>query len=182
MIPQGSAPTEVEPAPDPEVMKRGRGLTPGEIALLTPIFGNAIDYARVKVYGKKWAFFQGSNVAMTPNGKVYFPAESGYYRADFSRASASMQALFVHEMTHVWQHQLGVNVMWKGFVLHVLSGQNPYAYTLDAARSLTGYNIEQQASIVEDLFVLRKFPQYAADAGITGLRADYEKIVGPIKR
>lgn len=182
MIPQGSAPSAVEPAPDPLVMQRGRGLTPGEIALLTPIFGNAIDYARVKIYGKKWAFFQGDNVAMSPNGKVYFPSNSGYYRADFSRASASMQALFVHEMTHVWQHQQGVNVKWKGFLLHVLSGSNPYEYSLDTGRPLSSYNIEQQASIVEDLFVLRKFPQYAADAGITGSRADYEKVVGPIKR
>lgn len=182
MIPQGSAPSAIEPAPDPEVMKRGRGLTEGELALLKPIFGDSIDYGKVKLYGKKWAFFQGKNVAMSPNGKVYFPSESGYYRADFSRASASMQALFVHEMTHVWQHQRGVNVVWKGFVLHVLSGADPYKYALETRRALSSYNIEQQASIVEDLFVLRKFPQYAADVGITSSRADYEKVVGPIKR
>jgi|GEM_PF-4982635 len=44
-------------------------LTTNEIAEAKKAYGDKIkDYGAVRVYRKKWAFFQGEHVAMTPNG------------------------------------------------------------------------------------------------------------------
>ena len=38
----------------------GRKLTSGETNLAKEMFGNSIDYTKVHIYDKKWAFFFGS--------------------------------------------------------------------------------------------------------------------------
>jgi hypothetical protein len=55
-----------------------RALTPGEIALCRSVFGDAIDYAKVRLIKGKWWPFQPRNAAMAPNGRIYFhPAAGG---------------------------------------------------------------------------------------------------------
>ena len=49
-----------------------RPLTPGEEALARGVFGDAIDYAPVRLSRRKWVFFQPRNVAMTPCGAMHF--------------------------------------------------------------------------------------------------------------
>ncbi|WP_411752673.1 hypothetical protein [Serratia sp. (in: enterobacteria)] len=63
-----------------------------------------------------------------------------------------MQHLFIHEMSHVWQHQKGMWVRTRGLFSWAVS----YKYKLDKLR-LNYYGMEQQASIIADYFYLKKF-------------------------
>ena len=125
----------------------GRPLTPGERALVTAMFGRSLNPELVRIHRAKWFWFQPRNVAMAPDGHIWFHPEGGLWRADFSKAAARLQALFVHELTHVWQHQRG---------LCLLVRRHPfcrYSYRIAPGRRLTDYGIEQQAMIVEHLFM-----------------------------
>ena len=129
-----------------------RPLTPGEIALCTPIFNQSIDYSRVKIHnGEYWWFFglQDCHTAVTPNGEIFFPPK--IYQDDFSLLAGSDQAFFVHEMVHVWQYQLGYGVKSRR-----IQFWNPptYNYTLDPANSLAHYNMEAQGNLLADYFAL----------------------------
>jgi hypothetical protein len=124
-------------------------LTPGEIALARSVFGEAIDYARVRVRRRKWFPFQPRKIAMAPNGSIHFHPESPSYCDDFSTAGLGSQGFFIHEMTHVWQHQSGLFLPLRR---HPFSR---YEYRLVAGRPLTHYGIEQQAEIVRHAFLLR---------------------------
>ena len=42
---------------------------------------------------------------MAPNGNIYFPEKHPFYTNDFSLAGIWGKALFIHEMTHVFQFQ-----------------------------------------------------------------------------
>ena len=88
-------------------MKGARPLTPGEIALARTMFGNAINYDRVRIVRRKWWFFQPKGVVMAPTGNIHFHPDSDLYRDDFATSPVSLQGLFVHEMTHVWQAHKG---------------------------------------------------------------------------
>lgn len=93
-----------------------RPLTIGEIALARSVFDNGIRYSDVKVHNGSYLPFnmQSKNVAMTPNGEMYF--REPYYRDDFSTEDLSFKHWFIHEMVHVIQHQIGMNVRTRGLV------------------------------------------------------------------
>jgi hypothetical protein len=136
-----------------------RQLTQGEMKLVRSVFGDSINLPRVKVHDDKYIFFQPDNSGMTPNGEIYV---HGAYSADYASADPDLQAFFVHEMVHVWQHQTGVlNVGVIGSAIVEMIGQlgdygSVYPYVLDGSKDLTDYGLEQQASIVEDYFRLTK--------------------------
>lgn len=135
-----------------------RALTVGEINMARSVFASSIDYTDVYIHNDEFLPFglQNDNTVMTPNGEIYFP--KGLYRDDFSSLSpqdANLRHLFIHEMVHVWQHQLGYSVMIKGALLHPwckLTGCDPYNYVLDSSKTLSDYNMEQQADIIADYF------------------------------
>lgn len=125
-----------------------RKLTTGEIALARTVFGNRIDYEKVKIHHGSYLPFglQNEHTAMTPNGEIYFRKE---YRADFSQSTDDLQHMFIHEMSHVWQRTKGMNVIGRGLVSWMVS----YRYTLDG-RLVSEYPMEQQAQIIADNFTL----------------------------
>ena len=127
-----------------------RKLTAGEVALAWTVFGNRIDYEKVKIHHGSYLPFglQGENGAMTPNGELYF--RTTLYREDFSQTLDDLQHLFIHEMSHAWQRARGMNVISRGLV----SGWVSYRYTLDG-RPLSDYPMEQQAQIIADHFTLQ---------------------------
>ena len=86
-------------------MTRGRPLTPGEVELARSVFGDAVDYGRVRLVKGKWWPFQPRNSAMAPMGNIYFHPEGGAWSDDFAQESLRRQSFFIHEMTHVWQAQ-----------------------------------------------------------------------------
>ena len=127
-----------------------RALTDGEIALARTVFGGAIDYARVRIHRRKWAFFQPRHIVMAPLGHIHFHPEGARYREDFGAADIASQALFIHEMTHVWQHQSGLflplrRLPWAR-----------YDYCFTPGRPLARYGIEQQAMLVQHAFMMRR--------------------------
>ena len=115
--------------------------------LTRSVFGQAIDVGPVRVHARKWAFFQPRNVIMAPDGAIWFHPDGQLYRDDFAAAPLDAQGLFIHEMTHVWQHQRGIYLPLR---------RHPfcrYAYVLKPGWPLARYGLEQQAEIVHHGFI-----------------------------
>jgi type VI secretion system secreted protein VgrG len=132
-----------------------RALTAGEIAMAQMIFKDAIDYCKVKVHHGGWWLFLGlQNTAVTPNGEMYYPKKTGLYQDDFSATNDPRdRALFMHEMTHVWQYQLGYWVKLNAMRV-TIRGAKAYKYELTASGTLSDYNMEQQGEIVSDYYMI----------------------------
>ena len=130
-------------------MKGSRPLTAGEIELARSIFGDAIDYARVKLVRGRWWPFQPRGIVMAPTGNIHFHPDSQLWSEDFSAERLTLQGLFIHEMTHVWQAQT------RGRFYLVLM-RHPfcrYDYRLVEGQSFEGYGLEQQAELVRHRFL-----------------------------
>jgi len=131
---------------------RRRRLTAGEVAIVQSVFGQGVDVTAVRVHNHGYPLLAGrqpSNTAVTPNGQLYFPEPS--YRADFSAAPDLARRWFVHEMAHVWQHQLGYPVALRGAMRWTVR----YTYRLDEHRRLCDYDMEQQGEVIADYYYLR---------------------------
>ncbi|HWH21662.1 MAG TPA: vgr related protein [Allosphingosinicella sp.] len=129
-----------------------RPLTPGERTLAASVFGDAIDYEPVRIKRSKWFPFQPKNVAMAPSGHIHFHPRGDLWCEDFAHQPLWRQALFIHEMTHVWQAQQ------RGHWYLVLM-RHPfcrYSYALKPGWPLQRYGLEQQAEIVKHAFLLRE--------------------------
>ena len=134
--------------------KRYRQLTNNEIEMLKLIFSDSIEYDKVKIFKDKYLPFQNKNIAMSPNGNIYF--DEKHHQDDFSISSNSNKMWFIHEMTHVWQYQNGFKLIRNALKLS-LKGQykNKFAYCYDyecESDEFCSLNFEQQATIIEDYF------------------------------
>lgn len=127
-----------------------RSLTVGEIHMARLVFGDAIAYERVKIHDHAYWMtlgFQPRNTAMAPNGEIYFGRD--LYRDDYSVEPLHMQHLLIHEMTHVWQYQLGYPVKR----VRVPRPRMRYDYELDGRKELRDFNMEAQGNIIADYFL-----------------------------
>jgi hypothetical protein len=125
-------------------------LTPAEIALAKSMFGDAIDYASVRLHNRKWAFFQPRNTVMAPDGHLWFHPKGDAYCDDFCAGPVDAQGLFLHEMTHVWQRQKGIYLPLR---------RHPfcrYGYVIRPGQPFERYGLEQQAELVRHAFLIRK--------------------------
>ena len=128
---------------------RSRSLTPGEIALARSVFGDAIDYEKVRLKLGKWWPFHPAGVAMAPMGHIHFHPVRGGWSEDFSAEPLRRQAFFIHEMTHVWQSQMGGR-------FYLLLMRHPfcrYRYRLKPGKPFRRYGLEQQAELVANRFL-----------------------------
>ena len=126
-----------------------RPLTPGERAIAVAVFGDALDPVPVTLRRGKWFPFQPRRVVMAPDGHVWFHPHGPEWRDDFATAGLASRALLVHELTHVWQHQCGVNLIVRR---HPFAR---YAYLpLTQGRPFAAYGLEQQACIVADAYLI----------------------------
>ena len=119
---------------------------------MAAVFGGAIDCDPVRIKRRRWFPFQPANTLMAPTGHVHFHPRSPLYVDDFAAAGLQAQALFLHEMTHVWQTQ------HKGHWYLPLA-RHPlcrYDYVLKPGWRLDRYGIEQQAEIVRHMFLLER--------------------------
>jgi len=135
-----------------------RGLTINERALAETVFQETLDYERIRIHDDKYVFFQANNVLMTPNGEIYAPGTM--YRTDYAAEELNYRELFIHELAHVWQYQIGVlspriaglyEFLKNGFIYH-----RAYRYILESGRDLIDYGMEQQAAMVADYFLIEK--------------------------
>tara|TARA_R110002051_G_scaffold46820_1_gene93431 strand:- start:994 stop:1443 length:450 start_codon:yes stop_codon:yes gene_type:complete len=131
----------------------GRALTEAEIGLCMSIFGEAIDYDRVMVFNRKWWLFQNPRVTMAPDGNLWFHPKSNLFCDDFCGSPRNIQALFIHEMVHVWQHQQGVFLPLARYPFA------RYNYELLPGKIFSEYGVEQQAEIVSHYFLLKQGAQ-----------------------
>lgn len=140
----------------------GRVMTVNERILVDKVFGvGTIDYDRVRIYNERYVPI--INRIMAPDGNIYFIKER--YQKDFALADAWDSSLFIHEMTHIWQYQLGYPVAKKGLFLHPSCALlcDPYKYILGSSKRLCDYNMEQQGDIIADYYLYY----------YSGLSADY---------
>jgi hypothetical protein len=129
--------------------RRSRPLTPGEIAMAALVFGTSIDYKRVRIHARRYMPFQPKNCCMTPNGSMYF--HWSCFLPDYTRGDSPVVHWFLHEMAHVWQHQLGYAVRLRGAVRFGLS----YGYDLASGKTLADFNMEAQGDLLADYFALK---------------------------
>ncbi|MCU5773856.1 hypothetical protein N5923_09705 [Erwiniaceae bacterium BAC15a-03b] len=154
------------------VMPKGqsRPLTCGEVSLAKSVFKCGIIYSEVRIYhGSYFPFnMQSEDYAMAPNGNIYFMSK--LYKDDFYIAFDTEQHIFIHEMAHIWQRQMGMSVRSRGLV----SWAADYNYSLPNYHTLANYSMEQQAAIIADYFLLKRYGQASWQKGrsMTG-------IVGP---
>ena len=144
-------------------------MTMGEVALARSVFGRAVDYSPVTIRRRKFFPLQPRQVAMAPCGHIHFHPDACTYCDDFATATLSLQGLFIHELTHVWQTQIRGRFYLP---LH----RHPfcrYDYSLKPGWPLQRYGIEQQAEIVRHAFLLR---QGATLPGVGDART-YEALV-----
>ncbi len=123
-----------------------RRLTPGERALAAEMFGAGLDAGRLRILAIPFwrrAFVAGPGLMTWPRFSL---------RPDFTSAEVPLrvQAVFVHELTHVWQAQNGVSLILAK--LRAGDGPAAYRYDLDFA-PFEAMNIEQQAMVVEHAFL-----------------------------
>jgi hypothetical protein len=133
---------------------KSRPMTAGEIAMAQSLFGTSVDYAKVKVHNGEYLWFglQKNDTAMTPNGQMYYPKD--LYLEDFSTASDfTRKLLFMHEMVHIWQYQLGYPVKWVGMQRWRLS----YAYVFGESKLLSDFDMEAQGNVLSDYWALKNY-------------------------
>lgn len=125
--------------------QEGRPLTGGEIAAAKNVFGDKIDYSKVKLVTT------GSGEARTSGHTIYIP---GYDGGKWD------QGVLLHEMTHIYQREnYSTTKYWwgkavDGFlgIVYMFNPENVYKYELDPNKSFRDYRLEQQAAIVRDYF------------------------------
>lgn len=132
-------------------MKRHRSLTEGEIKLAQGIFGDSIDYSKIKVFSHKYSRLLPDNFNAAPDGNLYMVKNS---TDDYSKSPVADQAALLHELTHVWQIQNKTENLEAGFLKETLKAKFNYRatnnYKLETGKEFTAYGFEQQAGIVED--------------------------------
>lgn len=126
-----------------------RSLTPGEVAMASLVFGDSIDYQRVRIHTRRYMPFQPKNCCMTPNGSMYF--HRSCFLPDYTRGDPPAVHWFLHELAHIWQHQMGYAVRLRGAVRIGLS----YSYELAAGKTLADFNMEAQGDLLADYFALK---------------------------
>jgi hypothetical protein len=128
-----------------------RALTPNERQLAQSMFRESIDLDRVAINNHSWWPFQPRNILMAPDGEIWCHPRGGTWREDFACTPVHSQALFIHEMTHVWQAQRGGR-WYLPLMRHPFCR---YDYRIEPGKPFHRYGIEQQAEIVCHAFLLR---------------------------
>lgn len=149
-----------------------RHLTPGEINLAREAFGDALDYGPIRFMPSPKPFDR----AFVPGrwfGRDWIVWPKKNLPDDLSAAPLKLQATFIHELTHVWQAQQGVNLLTGK--LKAGDSVASYAYPLAAGCDWDHLNIEQQAMVVEHRFRLSRGLNVPAD------KAFYDRVC-PINR
>lgn len=149
-----------------------RALTEAERALATEAFGDALQLDRLRFLSSPWPFDR----AFVPGrwfGRDWIVWPGALLPADIASGPLRFQAVFVHELTHVWQAQQGVNLLTG----KIRAGDRPssYEYPVGMDCDWGGLNIEQQAMVVEHRFRLTRGQRTPAD------RAFYDRVC-PIGR
>lgn len=130
---------------------RIRRLTQGEVRLGREVFGDALDMHNIRFLASP---FPRAFVAGRWFGRDWIIWPRRTLPPDAAEATLNVQAVFIHELVHMWQAQQGVNLLLAK--LKAGDGRAAYTYPVDEACRWDGLNIEQQASAVEHAFRLSR--------------------------
>lgn len=149
-----------------------RTLTEGERVLAAAAFGDALSLSTLRFLASPWPFDR----AFVPGrwfGREWIVWPARTLPRDFAAAPLRLQAIFIHELTHVWQAQQGVNLLTG----KLKAGDRPssYEYPVGMDCAWGDLNIEQQAMVVEHRFRLGRGQRTPGD------RAFYDRVC-PIGR
>ncbi len=130
-----------------------RTLTGAERALAGSVFGEALRLDTIRLMASPWPFDR----AFVPGrwfGSEWIVWPRRTLPPDIGAAPLRHQALLVHELTHVWQAQQGVNLITGK--LRAGDRVSSYEYPVGMDCEWGGLNIEQQAMVVEHRFRLSR--------------------------
>jgi len=141
-----------------------RPLTSGEIDVARDMFGEAIDYAPVRLWAQPFGFSR-IFVAGRWFGRDWIVWPREQLLPDYAAPGAPFGdlATLIHELTHVWQAQQGVNLAFAK--LKAGDSLESYSYAIGPDTRWVDLNIEQQARAVEDEFRRRRNGQVVMLAG-----------------
>lgn len=126
-----------------------RPLTCGEVALVDAVFGAAVAPAPVRLRRRRFFPLHPRGTVMAPMGHIHFHPAGPHWQEDFAHAPPGAQALFIHEMVHVWQAQTRGR-WWLPLMRHPFCR---YEYRFVPGKPFTAYGIEQQAELVAHAFL-----------------------------
>lgn len=130
-----------------------RPLTDGERHLALEAFGEALVLEAIRFLPAPWPFDR----AFVPGrwfGRDWIVWPDNTLPPDIATAPLQLQAMLVHELTHVWQAQQGVDLLTG----KIRAGDRPasYEYPVGMDCDWARLNIEQQAMVVEHRFRLTR--------------------------
>ncbi len=123
-----------------------RSLNDTEVALLWDYFGDQIDYDLVKTFSRGNLFYNDNDkaIAYVSGNNIYRGPQYHLVANDPQKANS----IFVHEATHVWQHQNpSISGQDRGDNRNGL-----YSYNINEFESFADFGIEQQAEIMRALY------------------------------
>ena len=141
--------------PPPVKMGKGRGLTEDEIANARSMYGDKIDYSKVRVITGGDMTFWGK--ILTHKGDAVVWGNTIYFPNDKEKNTMYSQdrdsGWLVHEMGHVYQYQEhGWSYVPRSAWDQVTKGKDAYKYEIKPGKDFSKYGIEQQADIVRDYY------------------------------
>jgi hypothetical protein len=120
----------------------GRKLNEDEIAALHKVYGDSIDYSRVRIKEGSAGLLGLGGDPMTRGNTIYIP-----------KGTDLTKNLLVHEMCHVWQYQQGgADYMAEAVWAQKVTDGYDYAKGLEQGKSWEQLNPEQQAELLETAF------------------------------
>lgn len=143
----------------------GTPLNAMQIELARTIFGDSIDYSRVRLLQtvKPLWFRTVGNVIRVP---PYFTINPAATVTGEDYTVEEMRHTFIHELTHVWQYQHGgtsyLSYALAPQIAAMASGRSrnaAYCYEADPAKSFWNFTPEQQGMITENTFMMRTSAQ-----------------------
>jgi hypothetical protein len=148
-----------------------RSLTPIEKQEALSVFGDCINYSKVRIDEYSLIAWLGAKINRCSGmGVTTFHTINFNQKVRAAAGSSDMKWL-IHELTHVAQMEYaGSKYLFEAFHAQATEG---YGYKAGAKPHLRDYNREQQASIVADYYVKRSSgaSTEAYDSYIAELRA-----------
>ena len=138
-------------------MPRTRALNTAEEDEARAVFEQTIDLKKVQIADDLG--FGGKPWCSPPGWGGYFGHFQLHVGPEWYDAGMAGSALFIHEMTHVWQ---GVHNVPLWYVLNsgcnqiistINTGSTDAAYAVDEWMQWKDYNVEQQAAIVAKWYI-----------------------------
>jgi hypothetical protein len=122
-----------------------RGMTPEEIEDARKVFGDSIDYSRVRIK-------EGAKGVLEPIVRPFVFGDTIFAQSDGAKKKLTSAEL-IHELVHVWQHQHGgTDYISEAIAAQVIGDGYNWRKGIDAGLSFGQLNPEQQADFIKDAY------------------------------